>query len=412
MIGVVGINHKSTPVEVREKLAFSNDEAVVFVKHLLNFTETEGAILLSTCNRTEIYFHTNSSQKINNQIVEECLRFKKIDQQIAFYFFEGDDCVRHLFRLTAGMDSMILGEYQILGQVKDAFRLSNQHDFSSSILNRLFHKAFEAGKKIRNLYSLQAVPLSAGSAAVTYVKEFFLIKEKISVLVLGAGQMAETVLNSLQKSGFTQIQLYNRSLERAEKLAARYNVALCSQELLSDAIASADLIFAATAALSPVLTSEMLANSNSKKVCFDLAVPRNIEPSVGSIGGISLFTIDHLNSKLNDVDALAINIGLANDTIEKLLGEFNNWLSSQNLSPVIELLQQRFDAVLEQRLQYLKTRVSEKELNLVEQSGNFIKEKYLRNIIASFRELSEHGRNPEYVELMERLVNHRLMVNN
>ena len=413
MIEVIGLNHKTSALDIREKLSFSTDDAICFMKHLLSVKNIEGLVLLSTCNRLEIYYQSQEcrdarpcvSTFLHEEIENECLAFKNINFPVSFYHYKSDDCARHLFEVAAGLDSMILGEYQIMGQVKDAFRLSNQNECSSSVLNRLFHKAFEAGKKIRS--TSQETSLSAAAASVELVSDFFSEKEHLNVLIFGAGQMAEILIDTLIKKGFKNIGIYNRSLERAEKLTQKFNIQTCSQEMLASNILEVDIIFVATSALSPILNASMLSKNLKSIICFDLSVPRNIDPSVESLKNVSLFTIDHLKGISNELPKP--NLFASQKIIDEILVDFNDWLSSRKLSPVIGLLQQRFDLVLEQRLEYLKNKVSQREHMLIQQSGIYLKEKYLRSIISSLRDISEQGRNEQYLEMIHKLVQNQFV---
>lgn len=408
MIGVTGINHNTAPLEVRELLKFDDTSAVVFMKHLLEAYSVNGVVLLSTCNRTEIYYEAEEAENLPAHIVQELSVFNYIGQYLSptlFYHHQAADCYKHLFRVISGLDSMVLGEYQIQGQVKDAFRLSNENDCSSKILGRLFHKAFETGKKIRNLYTDQSVPVSVGAAAVNFALQQGNIPNP-SVLVMGAGQMADTVVYSCVKNNKINIRIYNRTPERAMKLASKYKVGVATASNLGKYIAAADMIFVATSALHPVVTAETLTGHKTPLLCFDLAVPRNISQDAAYMDGVEVFTIDHLKNTLA-ADTSPINQELAENIIRGMIDEYNDWLSSLNLTPVIEILQQRFDEVLNRRLEYLKTRVSDNEYKVVAQSGKYIKEKYLRNIIASFRELSENGRNIQYLEMMSRMAQYK-----
>jgi glutamyl-tRNA reductase len=412
MIGLIGTNFRTSPVEIREKLAFTDEESVAFMQHLLGCTPINGMVLISTCNRTELYFHTLEDEpELYETIIAKMLQFKKVDsisRPEHFYHCVGNEAVAHLFKVTAGLDSMVLGEYQILGQVKDFFRLSDNHDCSSPIICRLFHKAFEAGKKIRNLYSIKTVPLSAGSAAVSFVHSQIMNPVDTPVLIIGAGQMAETVILALSQKGYKQIEIYNRTEERAVRLAERYQAKVVSQSQLLTAIGHSGLVFATTAAKHPVLTPDMVtACANQSVIMFDLSVPRNIDPAIADIPGVTLYCIDHLKNQLGDNDNLTINLAQANEMINTIVDEFNSWISSLNLNPVIEMLESRFDQVMNQRLDYLSTRLSEQEYDLVAKNAKYLRDKYLRNIIVSLRELSENGRKPDYVEMMNRMLEYK-----
>jgi glutamyl-tRNA reductase len=412
MIGVLGLSHKTSTVEVRGKFSFTPDESVVFMKHLLETENLSGIVLLSTCNRTEIYFHSPLAEiKLVSQIEKELFTYKKVPEELgkeAFYYLTDEDCYLHLFNLTSGFDSMILGEYQILGQVKDAFRLSVENDCSCSVISRLFHKAFEIGKKVRNLYNITPVPISAGSVSVDFVASQLRDMADVRVFIIGAGQMAESVILGLRKYHVANISIYNRTIERAYKLASRYQVRVLQENKFLEGIQKSNLIFAATSALAPVITASMVsARTHDPAILFDLAVPRNIEEAVGSVAGNTLLSIDSLKDNPAFSSSNDQNILLAQELIQQSVTDFCNWLLTLNLSPTIDMLQESFDEVLHQRLRFLKNKVSEREYELISQTGVFLKDKYLRNIIASLKGLSENGAKPDYIEMINLMLGHK-----
>ena len=409
MIGLIGISYKTSTVEVREKFAFTPEESILLMKKLKEKANLTGIILVATCNRTEIYYHSDAvSTSIVELLKKELFVFKGLeyaDANNCFFQLEGEDCYTHLFKLTSGLDSMVLGESQILGQIKDAFRRSVENDCSSSILSRFFHKSFEAGKKVRNVYNISAVPLSAGSSAVDAAMPLFAVDNAVKVLIIGSGQMAESVLQRLEDYRPISVSIYNRTIERAEKLADRFNVIVVPDNELVKAIGQANLVFVATSALYPVVSPCMLTpDATNTRVFFDLAVPRNVDALVNSIEGNKVLTIDSLQNFASILENNKENIVLANELVQQLVAEFTTWLSSLQLSPTIDLLQQKFEEVLNLRLDFMEKKVSEREFELIAQTGKYMKDKYLRTIVASLKELSDNGAKPHYADMINHMI--------
>lgn len=408
MIGVVGISYKNAEVAFREKFSLCTSESAAMLAILLKQPSILSVVLLSTCNRTEIYFQFDDktdSQDVSESIIRALYAFVSLEfnqQDNRFYTGFEQDCIRHLFQVASGLDSMVIGETQILGQLKDAYRLSVDNNASSSIMSRLFHKAFEVAKKVRTHISVNPVVLSAGSEAVCYVLPQ--LSDQAKVLIVGAGQMAETVVAELQNKGIQAITIYNRTEIRAIKMAQRFNCNYCTGNKLKEAITHSDLVFVATSALHPVVTYCMVnERTSTNRIFFDLAVPRNIEETVGDINGNIVFCIDDLKN----IDNNAVNelfIAQANQYIDDMIVEFNAWLTSLKLSPTIDVISKKFSDVLEQRLSYLENKVSDSELMLLEDTGKYLKNKYLNLIVVAIKELSANGAESHKIDALNHVV--------
>jgi glutamyl-tRNA reductase len=412
MTGVIGISFHTAQVAIREKVAFSNEQATGFMNSLKNELGVEGSVLLSTCNRTEIYFYKDTQgEELLPLIMQFLLRFKNIEQSNdkLFYRYTGDDCVRHLFRVTAGLESMILGEYQILGQVKDGFRISSENNFLAPVISRMFHKAFEVGKAARNLYRMGAVSQSAGEAAVKKVKATLGNIGSESVLVIGAGQTARSVLDSLNNEHCKDVTVINRDVEKAKLISYQYNTKISVFENTTDELTKASIVFVTTAATHPVITRQnmgeaLLQRNNRSIILFDLSVPRNIEPEVSDLKDVKLFAIDDLSLTENTADVMGEDIMEIEALIEKMLAEYKEWLATLNLVPTIEQLRVRFNEVLERRLSFVEHKMTPEEFQAVTLNGKFLTDKFLQMIIHSLRETSNNGRYTSYIDMVNNML--------
>lgn len=410
MIGIVGLSYRKAPLAVREKLVFNQQEAIELMTLLQQQFQLQGTVLVSTCNRTELYFTSAADQEwLPKQIRNAIILYKQLDiKELSPFFFSltKDDCIRHLFRVTSGLDSMIIGEYQVLGQIKDAFRLSAENNLHAPMLSRLFHKAFEIGKAARNTYRTNSVSASAGEKAVQMVAGQFANIGHLKILVVGAGQTARSVLNAIQPYNCQHLAVINRDNCKAQMIAEEYQIESNTWENLTSHFQQSDVVFVTTASTNPVITPSMVLmnyDSSHSQVLFDLSVPRNIDPQVGSMQNITLLAIDDLSQ--NQITAVvAEDIQAIESRISEGIEEFNEWLTSLNLSPTIELLQKRFNEVLDRRLQFIENKVSEDEYQAATQTGKYLTDKYLQMIIHSLRHTSENGRHTSYIDLMNQLL--------
>jgi len=413
ILGVVGLSYRTASLALREKLAFSQEQVVEFVAFIRNALPLQGVVMVSTCNRTELYFCSDSSMSEHELVIEvrsllmACRNVDPSTYDSILYTYVNNACVEHLCRVTSGLESMVIGEYQILGQVKDSFRLSAENNFLAPVLSRMFHKSFEVGKIARNLYSMSAVSLSAGQAAVELLKNQNDISSFKKILVLGAGKTARTVIQSLVKEDCAHIVILNRDEEKAQLLANEFHATASNFLQLENELKSADCVFVTTASPNSVLTIELTQKAFDARqqsvVLFDLSVPRNIEPSVAEIPCVTLYSIDDLAQQEYN-DALKNSIQNIEKEIVTGVGEFMDWLASLSLTPAFELLQQRFNEVLDKRINFMGNRVSETELQTITDTGRYLTDKYLQIIIQSIREASANGQQTSYVDMVNKML--------
>jgi glutamyl-tRNA reductase len=299
-IFAAGISHKTAPVEVREQLAVTPSHLVDAAEVLKLFGYLDEVVLLSTCNRVEIYGTTErASGHIKSLFRLLSAESRELDSYI--YVHEGADAVRHLIQVAAGLDSMVLGETEITGQIKTAYEIARSAGLTGRILNRLFQKAFQTTKEIRTRTGIGRGAVSIKSAAVQLVEKTLGDPSQQSIMVIGAGQMAECCVRLLAKKGARSIFVSNRSFDRALDLATRCGVeAVCFGYCLFE-MREVDVVIAATSSRASLLTrgdaeNLMRARRHRPLLLIDLSVPRNIEPAVGALENVSLYNIDDLEA--------------------------------------------------------------------------------------------------------------------
>jgi glutamyl-tRNA reductase len=291
-----GISHKTAPIEVREQLAVKQSAIVDLAIVLKCFGHLDEVVLLSTCNRVEIYGTTqHATRHIRSLLQFLCAEPGDLDQYI--YLYEGAAAVRHLLRVAAGLDSMVLGETEIIGQIKNAYETARAAGLTGRVLNQLFQKTFQATKEIRTRTGIGRGAVSIKSTAVDLIGKNDLSQQ--SIMVLGAGQMAESCVRALAKKGARSILVSNRSFDRALDLATRCGGdAVCFGYCLFE-MRDVDVVIAATTSAEALLSGDDVANlmkarRNRPLLLVDLSVPRNIDPAVGRLENVALYNIDNL----------------------------------------------------------------------------------------------------------------------
>lgn len=294
-----GLSYKTAPVALREKHAVAPADRIAVASHLMTRGDVSEAVLLWTCNRVEIYGVTEEPrQRVPHMI--DCLANKRFSAESGIYCHEDADAIRHLFSVTSGMDSMVLGETEITGQVKDAYEAAHLAGQTGRVLNKIFQKAFETTKEIRTRTGIGKGATSVGSVTIQHAQKIFgdaLAHQ--SVLVIGAGKMAEACVRHLVKKGVKSILVANRSPERAVELASQFNGIAVPFEQIVPAMAGADIVISSTGASHTILhrqdiESVMSVRPTRPLFLIDIAVPRDIDADVQQIPCVHLFDIDSL----------------------------------------------------------------------------------------------------------------------
>lgn len=405
MIGVIGIDHSRASVSERASFALSVAEGAMLISDWQACGLLLGGVVLSTCNRVEIYYEVSEDvapEEAEIALVEAFLKNLELSLRLAdrLLRLRGEEAVRHLFRLGAGLESVVLGETQILGQLKEAYRIASTSEMCTPVLSRLFHRAFEVAKLIRSKYFAEAMPRSAGSAAVDKLEACDAALLQQPTLIVGAGLMAETIYNSLVAKGAKSIRVYNRTRERAERFALTHPQAnyYCEGELHSalEGIAS---LYVATSAPSPIILLEHIQGSSCRHI-VDLAVPRNVSTKIDSLPEVSLW----------DIDALSGGIGLtleAMNAIDEIIEEhiklFERWLKGAQLRETIAGLQRATSMLVERELESLPSSLSPAERELIAHWDEHLRIRFSTAFISALRAVSEDGKFTRPIDAVERI---------
>jgi glutamyl-tRNA reductase len=413
MVGVIGISYKSAPVDIRGRFSLSETDIIKLITSLKEQKREEKFVVLSTCNRTEIYFYYKKERKSSNYnaIFKTFVKLWNINSDYKKYFYShyGNDAIRHLFSVASGIDAMVLGEDQILGQVKEAFRISCAQEFTGSILNKLFHKSFEIGKKVRTLTMINEGAASVSSAAVELVGSYFQDFDKLKVLLIGAGQTGELSLKCLLKKGVSNVAIANRDFEKARKLAETYSGNAFALENIDFCLQKNDVAIISTGAKEPIVTREMISRVMQKRqgkelFLIDISVPRNIDPEVNNMDGVFLFDMDDIEKVISKNHSKRVSeIEKAKEMIEQYTEDFSSWMNTLYLTPSIVALKQKFESIASRELETYKKRMSDAEFEKVKNVSNFISGKYVNMIVENLIISSQNGTKTEYMELVNEL---------
>jgi glutamyl-tRNA reductase len=349
----LGINHRTAPIAIREQLWFSNEEVRAILPQLKEKYFKE-CVLVSTCNRTELYYSLNEQSQNGESFWKILHEFKKADLQVEenhFYSIASLNAVKHLFNVASGIDSMILGDVQILNQIKEAFTIGQEIHSTGIILNRLFNSALHVGKRIRTETEIGEGAVSISYAAAELASKIFEDLSKRSALLIGAGETGELTAKHLCGRNLAKLIITNRTRERAESLASQLGGTSVDFSNLLQELHNVDIV------ISSVNTTEYIISANELHKIFryrgnrplfiiDIGVPRNIDPEVNNIDNIFLHDIDTLNHIIDsNLAHRKAEIPKAHTIILDELTQFNNWVNSLQVSPTIQELREQFESI-------------------------------------------------------------------
>ncbi|WP_338470424.1 glutamyl-tRNA reductase [Niallia sp. XMNu-256] len=397
---VVGINHKTAPVEIRERLTFEPSQLGDAMKKLKEKKSILENVILSTCNRTEIYAvvdQIHTGRYYIKDFLSEWFQIEKEEFTPFLFIYEVDGAMEHLFKVTCGLNSLVLGETQILGQVRSSFLLAQEEGTIGTVFNQLFKQAITLAKKAHSNTDIGANAVSVSYAAVELAKKVFGSIENKHTLILGAGKMGELAIQNLQGSGATKITVLNRTYEKAEKVASRFNGQAKSLNELESALIDADILISSTGAQDFILTKEVVeaaAKQRKGKPLFmvDIAVPRDLDPAIAELDSVFLYDIDDLEgivqANLQERKKAAEAIMLM---IEEEIVEYKQWLNMLGVVPVISALREKALGIQAETMKSLERKLpdlSEREMKVLNKHTKSIINQMLKDPILQVKELA------------------------
>lgn len=407
-IAVVGANHRTAPIEVRERFAMGTEEVPALLTHLVDEGICTEAVLISTCNRTELYMSLPDVRRGDaafRAVLAERLAVPLERLGRHLYLHRDRAAVRHLFRVTAGLDSMVLGEPQIQGQVKDAYQLACEIEGArgavvGATLNRLFQSALKIGGEVRSGTELGLGAASISTAAVELAKKIFGSLRGRNTLLLGAGEMSEVTLECLVAEGVQRSVITNRTHERAVEVAQKWGGRAAPWEELGRELADAEIVICSTAAPTPVLSLEAFRKACprvSRPMCIiDIAIPRDVDPRVGDESNVFLYNVDDLRQIVDDsLERRRSEIPRADEIVDRGVEEYWAWFASLVVVPTIRELRSRGESVRQAELERALRRLSHlpaEDQQAIDALTRSLLNKFLHAPTVRLREAAGNGR--------------------
>ncbi|HIX43706.1 MAG TPA: glutamyl-tRNA reductase [Candidatus Kurthia intestinigallinarum] len=412
---VVGLNYKTAPVEIREKFSFADGTLSDAMRALQGQKSILENVIVSTCNRTEIYAvvdQVHTGRHFVKQFLATWFRMPVESFEPHLYIREDDASLNHLFKVTAGIDSMVLGETQILGQVKSSFLEAQQIGTTGTIFNHVFKQSVTFAKKAHDETSIGENAVSVSYAAVELAKKIFGSLKKKHIAILGAGKMGELAMENLYGSGVGQVTVINRTFEKAESLAAKFHGEAKSMQELQCTLLDADILITSTGATSYVIDRELMEFVDSMRkgkplFMVDIAVPRDIDPTVGELENIFLYDIDDLHgiveANLAERERAAMQI---TNMIDGELDEINEWVGQLGVVPVISALRAKANIIQQETMKSIENKMpdlTDRERKVLSKHTKSIVNQLLKEPILQAKELAGEANAKEQLALFERI---------
>ena len=420
MIGLISLNYKNAPLDLREKFYLDNADKIVFHNLLKKNVGVEGLMLLSTCNRTEIYFefenHIGKENKFIHSIVKELADFRKFKDSLSPHLMmvSGSYKVsKHLFRLVSGLESMIIGEFQIVEQLKDAYDFSYKHKMLGPILKRMFQKSLETGKFIRTNTKIGKGAVSVSYAAVEKIHKDLNISNP-KFLCVGLGETSQLSIRHLHQKGYPNLKITNRTNKKASEFASELGYSSVDFSSFKEELKKVDVAIFSTSSKNPLLSKneveKIMSERDNELLMIDLSVPRNIPDSCNKIENVKLINVDGLKDVVNvNYKKRKAEVKKAEKFIDDFLSEFDDWTNSRQLRPsILSIKNQIKDVVVEETINNINSSSCDCNSNIVNSDEfneklNKIYEKFSDNLVRKIKEASNNGKDEKAIEIINQI---------
>jgi glutamyl-tRNA reductase len=411
---LIGINHKTAPVELRECIAFTEDESTSALQALADKPDIKEVLVFSTCNRVEVLVVTaNKAEAIDStkDYIAEANKIQREEFEDSLYIHAGDEAVRHIFRVASSLDSMVVGEPQILGQVKEAYRLATEARASGVILNRLLHRTFFVAKRIRTETGIGDNAVSISYAAVELGRKIFGSLEGKNVLLVGAGEMAELAVEHLIRNKTEKIYVANRTFENGVALARRFKGQAIRFEEIADSLKLVDIIISSTGSSDYVITRDQVKSviriRRSRPIFFiDIAVPRDIDPRVNRLTNSYVYDIDDLqgviDENIEDRHREAIK---GERIVDEAVIRFREWYASLEVVPTIVALRKKLETIAETEIKKTlhSNKIPESGIGAIKKMAEALINKILHDPTLFLKKDSMPGDKAKYIDTVRKL---------
>ena len=409
-INVLGLNHKTAPVALREKVAFGEDRLVAALRMLKQQDGVAEAVILSTCNRTELYW-SGSASAANLSAWLGRHHGNNLDLAASLYMLTDRPAVQHAFNVASGLDSMVLGETQILGQLKDAYRIAHEAGSTGPWLNKLFQAAFSAAKRVRSETEIGANAVSLASAAVSLARRMYADLSAKTALMIGAGEMIDLAARHFASAGVKRMVIANRTLARAQLIASEVKAYAVDLSALDKELAQADIVVSCTASPTPLITKSAAAaavRARRHRPIFmvDLAVPRDIDPAVATLSDIYVFSIDDLRQLVEEnLQQRQVAAGGARLLLEEEVARFLTEARAHDAGPAIRALRLQAEGIRQQTVEQARRMLAagKSAEEVIDYLANTLTNRLLHNPTQALRQASE-STDPALGQVLMRLL--------
>ncbi len=412
---VVGLSHKTAPVEIRERVAFAPTAMEKPLNELVALPAVHEGVIVSTCNRVEFYATSRDAEAAVAQLRRFMASFHGISPEELenhLYDYQGEDAIKHVFRVAASLDSMVIGEPQILGQIKTSYGYASEFKTVGLILNRFLHKAFSVAKRVRTETNIAGNAVSVSFAAVELARKIFGSIDNKTVMIIGAGEMCELAARHFVNNGVTSVMVTNRTLERAQKLADEFQGRAVPFDDFANHLAQVDIVMTSTGAPNYILghkkVEEVIRQRKNKPMFFiDIAVPRDIDPKVNDIANIYLYDVDDLQGVVQaNLKERHKEAKKAEAIIDQEIGQFYRWLGSLDVVPTIVSLRRKMEDIRQGELTKTFSNLKDlgkKERKAIEALTSAIINKVLHEPTAVLKQSQNDSSGDSYVDAVRAL---------
>jgi glutamyl-tRNA reductase len=415
-IFLIGANHKTAPVELREKLSFTQEETLGALEYLKAAPQIKEGLVFSTCNRTEILYIPEQGDQVE-AIIQFISQHKQIaisEFRSALYIHEGDEAIRHIFQVASSLDSMMVGEPQILGQIKKAYKTAVAQGASGVLLNRMMHKSFSVAKRVRKETGIGDNAVSISYAAIELANKIFDDLSSKSVMLLGAGEMAELAVEHLMSHNVNKIVVANRTFKNALALARKFNGQAVQFEERESALKDVDIIISSTGASEYVLTQDQVKRAMKKRqhrtlFFIDIAVPRDIDPKINRVSNAYVYDIDDLKGIVEtNIHQREQETVKAERFVEEAVLSFRKWMDSLSIVPTIKAINDKMTCIVE--MEFNKTmssmgHLSQGDMEAVRRMTQAIATRSIHDPIQFLRNTGDHRDDSLYLNVTRQLFN-------
>ena len=420
MVGLISLNYKVAPIELREKFYLDDAQKIVFHNLLKKHIGVEGLMLISTCNRTEIYFefenHIGQESKFIHSIVKELAEFRNFKESLSPYLIKQTgsyNVSKHLFRLACGLESMIIGEFQIVEQLKNSYDFSYKHKMLGPILNRMVQKSLETGKFIRTNTKIDKGALSVSYAAVEKIHKTLKI-DNPEFLCVGLGETSKLSIKHLHQKNYTNIKIANRTFKKSSEFAKLLNINAIKFEAFKKELLKVDVAIFSTSSKEALISKNELDKITGKRdkdlLIIDLSVPRNIPNDCQDISNVKIINVDDLKDVVNlNYKKRKSQILQAEKFIEDFLSEFDDWTNSRQLRPsILSIKKQIKNIIVDETLENVNSSSNGSNISILDSDGfnerlNKVYEKFSDNLIRKIKEASKNGKDEKAIGIINQI---------